>query len=145
MGIDFDILDYDFHLLVGWKKVTGNMLFNVNMDFLSNSRWVFDGNRTTDPEGSLYDGVVLRESIRKALTYMALNVIDVVAADIRNPNIQAPSSQKDYNKRGTEFELENVGKNALIRRTVYGGKSSGHEFRNYLRECMHRLNFDSCP
>ena len=45
---------------------------------------------------STYAGVVSRESVRIALTYAALNGVDVVAANIRNAYLQATSSQKDY-------------------------------------------------
>ena len=66
--------------------------------------------------------VVSRESVRIAFTYAALNNLDVWAADIQNAYLQAPSSQKHYIVCGAEFGLENVGKQALIRRALYGGK-----------------------
>ena len=59
---------------------------------------------------STYAGVVSRESVRIALTYAALNHIDVMAADIRNAYLQAPSSQKDYIICGLEFGPDYVGK-----------------------------------
>ena len=83
--------------------------------------------------------------MRIALTYAALNDIDVNAADIRNAYLQAPTSEKHYIICGLEFGLENVGKRALIRRALYGGKSAGRDFRNHLRECMNMLHFKSCP
>ena len=43
---------------------------------------VLDGHKTPEPEGSTYAGVVSRQSVRIALTYAALNGIDVFAADI---------------------------------------------------------------
>ena len=61
--------------------------------------------------------------MRIAFTYAALNDLDVFAADIRNAYLQAPSSQKDYIICGPEFDLENVGKVALIHRALYGGKT----------------------
>ena len=115
------------------------------MDFTRKARWVLDGHKTPDPIGSTYAGVVSRESVRIALTYAALNGLDVFAADIRNAYLQAPSSQKDYIVCGPEFGLENEGKVALIHRALYGGKSAGKDFRNHLRSCMHFLNFKSCP
>lgn len=76
---------------------------------------------------------------------MALNGIDVCAADILNANLQVPSSEKYYiPKFGLEFGLENVGKRAKIVRALYGGKSSGRDFRNHLRSCMVHLGFESC-
>ena len=32
-----------------------------------------------------------------------------------------------------------------MHRAVYGGKTSGSDFRNHLRSCMQFLNFTSCP
>ena len=43
-----------------------------------------------------------------------------------------------------EFGIENMGKVGLIRRALYGGKSSGANFWKHLRSCMTRLNFQSC-
>ena len=92
-----------------------------------------------DPLGSTYAGVVARESVRIAFTYAALNGLDICAADILNAYLQAPSSQKDYIICGAEFELENVGKVALIHRALYGGKSTGKDFRNHLQACMRHI------
>ena len=41
--------------------------------------------------------------------------------------------------------MENVGKVAIMHREVHGGKTSGRDFRNHLRSCMHFINFTSCP
>ena len=107
--------------------MTGDIVWDVKMDFTRKARWVLDGHKTPDPEGSTYAGVVSRESVRIALTYAALNGLDVFAADIRNAYLQAPSSQKDHIICGPEFGLENQGKVALIHRALHGGKSAGPE------------------
>ena len=95
--------------------------------------------------GSKYAGVVSRESVRIAFTYAALNDLDVCMADIRNAYLQSPTSQKHYIICGPEFGMENVGKVAIMHRAVYGGKTSGRDFRNHLRSCMEFINFTSCP
>ena len=144
VGIAFEILGDSETAPHGWAKQTGHIIFDVKMDFTRKSRWVLDGHKTTDPIGSTYAGVVSRDSVRIALTYAALNDIDVLAADIQNAYLQAPSSQKHYIICGKEFGLENVDKVALIRRALYGGKSAGKDFRNHLRECMSHLKFTPC-
>jgi len=121
VGIAFQILEEGKSAPVGWRPVTGHLVFDVKMDYTRKARWVLDGHKTPAPSGSTYAGVVSRESVRIALTYAALNDMDVTAADIRNAYLQAPSSQKDYITCGAEFGLENVGKKALIRRALYGG------------------------
>ena len=145
VGIAFEILEEDAPAPRGWNKVTGHLIWDVKMDFTRKARWVLDGHKCPDPEGSTYAGVVSRESVRIALTYAALNSLNVCAGDIRNAYLQAPSSCKDYVICGPEFGIENVGKVALIHRALYGGKSAGRDFRNHLRKCMHFLGFESCP
>mgnify|MGYP001272535206 CR=1 FL=1 len=144
-GVAFEILEEDKPAPPGWHKVTGHLVFDVKMDFTRKARWVLDGHKTPDPVGSTYAGVVSCESVRIAFTYAALNDLDVLAADVRNTYLQAPSSQKDYIICGPEFGLKNVGKVALIHRALYGGKSAGRDFRNHLRSCMRHLDFVSCP
>ena len=144
VGIAFQILNSDDDLPVGYKKVTGHLIFDVKMDFTRKARFVLDGHKTEQPDISTYAGVVSRESIRIALTYAALNKLQVYAADIQNAYLQAPSSQKHYQICGEEFGRENIGKRALIRRALYGGKTAGSDFRYHLRACMKHLNFKSC-
>jgi hypothetical protein len=145
IGVAFEVLLDEQKAPVGWKKVTGHLVWDVKMDFSRKARWVLDGHLTPDPVGSTYAGVVSRESVRIAFTYAALNNLDVCAADIRNAYLQAPSSQKDYIICGAEFGIENIGKVALIHRALYGGKSAGKDFRNHLRSCMRHLDMISCP
>ena len=47
--ISFDILYRDYHMSVGWKKVTGHMIFGVNMDFMRKERRIIDGPINMDP------------------------------------------------------------------------------------------------
>ena len=77
-------------------------------------------------------------------SWLTLNHLDVTACDIRNAYLQAPSSEKHYVICGPEFGLEHIGKVALIRRALYGGKSSGADFWRHLRTCMQHLGFESC-
>ena len=142
--VAFEILDKHEGIPEGWKQTSGHLVFDVKMNFVRKARWVKDGHKTRDPEWSTYAGVVSRESVRIAFTYAALNNIGVMAADIQNTYLQAPASEKHYVICGQEFGLENVNKVALIRRALYGGKSSGSDFWKHLRSCMEHLKFKSC-
>ena len=128
VSVAFEILEPGQPIPVGWTKSSGHLVWDLKMDFTRKSRWVKDGHRTPDPEASNYAGVVSRKSVRIALTYAALNGIDVMAADIKNAYLQAPSSEKHYVICGPEFGLEHVGKIALICRALYGGKTSEADF-----------------
>ena len=46
--------------------------------------------------------------------------VPVTAADVRNTYLQPPTLEKHYIICGPDFGLENVGKNALIKRALYG-------------------------
>ena len=135
VGVAFEILEEGQAAPPGWCKVSGHLIWDVKMDFPS---------RTPDPIGSMFAGVVSRESVRIAFTYTVLNDLQVFAADICNAYLQAPSSQKDYVMCGPEFGIENIGKVVLIHRALYRGKSAGWDFRNHLRSCMHHLDFQPC-
>ena len=78
VGVAFEILDEGAHAPHGWKQVTRHLAWDVKMDFTRKPRWVLDGHKTPDPIGSTYAGVVSRESVCIALTYAALNDLDVL-------------------------------------------------------------------
>jgi len=96
VAVVFHILDDSDNLAPVYTKSSSHLIFDVKMDFTRKARWVNDGHLTPDPEGSTYAGVVSRESISIALTYTALNGIDVMAADIQNAYLQAPLTEKHY-------------------------------------------------
>jgi hypothetical protein len=77
---------------------------------------------------SSFAGVVLRYSIRIALTYVALLGLPVLGVDIQNAYLQAPSSEKHFIICGPEFGTENEGCVALIHCALYGGKVTGLQF-----------------
>ena len=110
----FDILEEDQPIPVGCNLSIGHLVFDLKMDFTCKARWFKDGHKTPTPTPtptkSNYAGVVSRESVCIALTCAAHNGIDVMAADIKNAYLQAPSSKKHYVICGAEFGLENVGK-----------------------------------
>eukprot|EP00984_Skeletonema_dohrnii_P005553 scaffold1958_cov91-Skeletonema_dohrnii-CCMP3373.AAC.1 len=118
IGIAFDILEHGEEPPRGYTKSSGHLIWDLKMDGTRMSRWVKDGHKTPDILTSSYAGVVSKESIRIALTYAAQHNIPVVAADVRNAYLQAPTSERHYVVCGPEFGLENVGKKAIINWSV---------------------------
>jgi hypothetical protein len=141
--IAFEMLEHGHKAPVGWYKATGHIVWDVKMDFTRKARWVKDGHKTPDSTTSSFAGVVSRESVRIGLTYAALLGLPVIGGDIKNAYLQAPSSEKHFIVCGPEFGVENVGRVALIRRALYGGKVAGRDFWHHLRECMAHLGFTS--
>ena len=62
-GVDFDILEDNQQLLVGWKKVTGHLVWDVKMDFTQKASLVKDRHKTPDLKGGNFAGVISRVSI----------------------------------------------------------------------------------
>ena len=119
VGVAFNILEEKEQLPVGYKKETGHIVYDVKMNFTRKARWMKDGHFIPGPATSAYDVVVSRESVRVALTYADLMVLDAMAADTQNAYLQVPLSEKHYNICGPEFGLVNVGKVDLIKRALY--------------------------
>lgn len=144
LKVAFDILPNGKLPPPGWTKASGHIIFDVRMTLERKVRWVKDGHRTPEPDNSTYAGVVSRESVRIALTYAALNGLEVCACNIQNAYLQSPSSEKHFIICGPEFGLENKGKRALIIRALYGGKSAGADYWRHVRSAMEEMGFQSC-
>ena len=92
------------------KQVMGYLVWDVKMDFTRKAMWVPNSHKTLDLIGSTDAGVVSREIVRRALTYAALNDLDVFAADIRNASFyKTLHHKKSYIICGPEFGVENIG------------------------------------
>ena len=83
VAVAVESLDHDRKAPSGWDKSSENIVFDVKMDFTRKVRWVKDGHITPDPERSTFVGGVSSDSVRVALTYVALNEIPVNAIDIQ--------------------------------------------------------------
>jgi hypothetical protein len=71
------------------------MIFDIKMeDFCHKARFVAGGHTTETPHSMTYASVVSRESVRLALTFAALNDVDVKMADIENAYLTAPITEK---------------------------------------------------
>ena len=90
-----------------------------------------------------YASVVSRESVRGALTFVALNDLKVKMENIENAYLTAPVSEKIWTVLGPEFG-DDQGKQAIVVRALYRLKSGGASFWNHLVDCMHHLGWTSC-
>ena len=82
-------------------------------------RMVAGGHMTEAPATLTYASVVSRESVRIALTIVALNDLEVKTADIQNAYLTAPVSEKIWMTLGPEFGAD-MGSKAIIVRALYG-------------------------
>ena len=84
VSVASEILDYKERAPVGWTKISSHLLWNLKMNLTRKARWVKDGHRIPDSKGSNYAGLVSRDSICIALTYVSINELEVMALDVGN-------------------------------------------------------------
>ena len=126
----------------GFQEIKCHMIFDVKIgeNFRRKARLVAGGH-TTDALATLtYSSVVSRDSVRIALTIAALNGLEGMACDIQNAYLATDSREKIWTRAGPEFGLES-GTIMLIRKALYGLKSSGAAFHAHLAETLYDIGF----
>lgn len=127
-----------------YQHVALMMIFDIKMDFTRKARLVARGDMTNTPSTLTYSSVVSRESVRIAFLVAALNNLDLMMFDVGNAYLNAPTTEKLYTTAGKEFGNEDVGKLMIIRRALYGLKSSGAAYRAHFAATLSDLGFTSC-
>ena len=112
-------------------------------NFQRKARLVAGGHQTNAPDTITYASVVSRETVRIALTYAALNDLQVKVGNVLNAYITAPITEKVWTVLGPEFG-QDAGKKAIIVRALYGLKSAGAAFRAHLASFMRTMGYKSC-
>ena len=129
-------------LPTGHQEIKCHMIFDVKIgeNFRRKARLVAGGHTTETPATLTYSSVVSRDSVRIALTVAALNGLDVMACDIQNAYLTADCREKIWTRAGPEFGSE-AGAIMLIRKALYGLRSSGAAFRAHLAETLYDIGF----
>ena len=73
----------------------------------------------------------------------ALNDLDLLACDIKNAYLTADSREKVYVIAGPEFGSDK-GKVMIVRKALYGLKSSGAAFRALLAKTIFDMGYRPC-
>jgi Reverse transcriptase (RNA-dependent DNA polymerase) len=87
-----------------------------------------------------YSSVVSRDSVHiGAFTIAALNNLKLLSSDIQNAYLTADCHERIYCIAGPEFGSES-GSIMVIKKALYGLKTSGTAFRAHLVETLYELN-----
>ena len=95
------------------------------------------------PKSLSYSTVVSRDSVRIVFLLAALNNLQVISCDIQNAYFATPYREKLYYITGKEFGSDQ-GKTNIVRRVLYGLKTSGISFRKFLAGSFTNMGFRSC-
>jgi hypothetical protein len=142
--VAFNVLENGQMATVGHQEIRCLGIYDIKMDgFAQKFRMVAGGLMTEAPATLIYASVVSRESVQIMLTIAALNHLQVKAGDIQNAYLTTPVTKKIWTRLGKDFGMD-CGKKAVIVRALYGLKSAGASFRNYLADYMREMGYQSC-
>jgi hypothetical protein len=134
-NIAFQVREEGEHAPVGWSQISCHLIFDVKMDLTRKARYVAGGHLTNVDPSFTYASVVSRDSVRIAFMLAALNELDILAGDIQNAYLNAPSLEKNYFIAGDEWGAHK-GRVVLIVRALYGQKTSGAAWRAHLAQFL---------
>ena len=127
--------------LIGYQKIDCHMVFDIKMEGLvRKARFVAGGHTTETPKSITYSSVVTRESVRIGFLVAAMNDLEIYAADIGNAYLNADCREKIYFVAGPEFGTHE-GKVLIIKKALYGLKSSGAAWRAMFAQTLTDLKF----
>ena len=99
------------------------------------ARYVAGGHLTDVPTHMTYSSVVGRETVRIGMLMAALNGLELLAGDIQNAFLEAPTKEKIFFYAGNEWKADE-GRVVVVVRALYGLKSSALQFRKHLAETL---------
>ena len=98
-------------------------------------QYVVGGHLTYVPKYMNYSSVVSRDTVCIGFLMTALNNLDVLAGDIHNAFLEAPTKEKIFFCAGDEWKSY-TGNVVIVVKALYGLKYSALQFRNCLADSL---------
>ena len=141
--VAFELLGRGDKAPVGFKEITCHLIFDIKLSMERKARYVAGGHLTDVPSHMTYSSVVSRDTVRIGFLIAALNGLEILAGDIQNAFLSAPTKEKVFFYAGDEWKADKD-RIVVVVRALYGLKSSALQFRNYLAETLaNKLGFKS--
>ena len=141
--IAFKLLETGERPPVGHKEITCHLIFDLKLDMTRKARYVAGGHLTDVPPSMAYSTVVSRDTVQIGFLVAALNDLDILAGDIQNAFLEAPTKEKIFFYAGDEWRADKD-KVVVVVRALYGLKSSALQFRNHLADTLgNKIGFKS--
>ena len=132
--VAFDVWDREEKdIPIRYQKIGCHMVFDIKI-----SKKFRCGHTSDTPSTLTYSSVVFRDSVRIELLFAALSDLKVSTCDIQNAYLTAPYSEKIYTIAGPELGSEE-GSIMIVKRALYGLKSSGAAFRLFLASIIYDI------
>ena len=92
----FNVLDKDYHVLVGYKDITCRLIFDVKMDLTRKVRYVAGGNITYPPLPTTYANMVSRYCVCLNFLISAWNNLDILSGYTQNAYLNTLTKEKVF-------------------------------------------------
>lgn len=125
----------------GWQSTTLHMIFDVKHDLRHKARLVAGGHLVEVFDTPVYSSTV--KSISVQLLHVIAHKVDLkqLCGDIGNAFVNAYTNEKVFVYRaGIEFG-ENAGKAIVIKKALYGLRSSAERFHSHLADTLRSFGF----
>jgi len=119
------------------------LVWDIKLDLTRKCRLVARGDKLEPPKADTFASVVSRDSVRLFFLLAALNDLEVLSCDVQNAYISAPAREQLWTQFGDELGTQYAGRKAIISKALYGLKSSGRAFREYMAQILRDLGFTS--
>ena len=133
--VAFELLEKGEPPPPGYKEIPCHLIFDIKLDLTRKARYVAGGHMTEVPSHMTYSSVVSRDTVRIGLLIAALNDLELLAGDIQNAFLSAPTKERIYFRAGEEWKAD-AGKVVKVVRALYGLRSSALQFRNHLADTL---------
>jgi hypothetical protein len=137
----FQFMDTNYKVPSDYQYIPLLMKFDIKMDLRRKARLVAGGHVTKDIEGDNYSGVVKMDSVRLIFLLADLNKMDLLMADVSNAYLNAYTNEKIYTKCGPEFGNDLCGKLAIMKKSLYGLKSSAASWHRTMNNYLWSIGF----
>ncbi len=124
----------------GYKKIRCHLVYDIKHDGRHKARFVAGGHMTPVPLESVYSSVVSLRGVRLVTFLAELNELELWSTDIGNAYLEANTKEKVFFIAGPEFG-ELAGRKMIIVKALYGLKSSGLRFGEFLHDILRDMGF----
>jgi len=126
----------------GYQLAPLKMVFDVKSDLKQKARLGVGGHKVNANEHTSSSSVVRLDSTRLLNLIAKAQGLKVLAGDVGNAYLNAETNEKVYCICGLEFGPDMEGRIAIIKKGLYGLKSSGAQWHAHLTKTLYTLGFN---
>ncbi len=125
-----------------YQEASLRMIFSVKPDLRRKARLVLGGHKIDSSEYNCHSSVVQLSSIRLLNVIARAQGLECLAGDIGNAYINADTKEKIFVRCGPEFGPELEGRIAILKKALYGLKSSGNRWHAHFAKTLYNMGFE---